>query len=76
MVKKKYYGNEGLSLAWYRIKLSQVALFVTTSGLNYFVMSWAERLKWVNARKGKPGKSLQKDEESREVAANEKASVR
>ena len=30
MVKKRYYGNEGLSLAWDSIKLSSVALFITT----------------------------------------------
>ena len=31
LVKKRYYGNEGLSLAWDRIKVCQVALFITTS---------------------------------------------
>ena len=29
-----YYGNEGLSLAWNRIKMCQVALFITIT--NFF----------------------------------------
>ena len=30
MVKKGYYGTEGFSLAWYRIKLSKDDLNITT----------------------------------------------
>ena len=30
MVKKGYYGNEGLGLAWDRVKVRQINLFQTT----------------------------------------------
>ena len=34
MVKKCYYGDESLSLAWDRIKVRQIPLFITTMRLN------------------------------------------
>ena len=30
MIKKKYYGNECFCLAWHRIKVCQIAPFITT----------------------------------------------
>ena len=33
MVKKGYYGDEGLGLVWDRIKVRWMALFITSNGL-------------------------------------------
>ena len=46
MVKKEYYGNEDLDIAWVRIEVRQVALSITTNSSTQALESLVHLSTW------------------------------